>query len=369
MIAGRVFFCASLVSTLIGAGCYGPRIQDGSFHCGPFGLCPEGYVCDTRRVCVDTNSPPLDLAQPIIPDLATQAGLFGGRLGVLDLTGMTGTLDVSTMTGEVKLHGTATTFVAVGSDGFSRTDQSAGPLVAIWRFARLVIPSTILVRPAADSTDAIPVFAAASDIVVEGSIDWHGAGGVRGLPTMAGSDRNAGVLAGGGAGTADGGGGGAGYGAAGSAGIGPGAGIAGIGYGSAALIPVHMGAGGGGGGNIGGTGGAGGGAVVLLSQSSITVKALIDASGNPGLQGAGGGGGGGGSGGSILLSAPQVSLKAGHELRARGGVGGMGSGTGYAGGAGAMGRIFVAGTLSIEGPQTVDPAATLSPTALGAFPR
>lgn len=79
------------------------------------------------------------------------------------------------------------------------------------------------------------------------------------------------------------------------------------------------------GGAFPGDGGAGGGAVYLISQTSIVVTGVINASGGPGTGGGlRGGGGGGGSGGMIGFDS-QVLSAGTASLFANGGGGGCGS--------------------------------------------
>ena len=356
---------ALVAALLLSAACYRPKIPDGAFMCGPGGLCPDGYVCNTLMMCAKPGGG-ADLA-------GGDDTLFSGKVGALELAGTTGTLKVSTKTGEITIDdGVMVTSIFPPSvDGFTIVNQNGGPPVAVWAFSRVDIPATVTVRPTSES-EAIPVFATMNDLTMSGTMDWRTFGGFGNLKGMPGSSKMSGVDSGGGAGgPSGGGGGGGGYSDVGVMGMGTDGGTGGQSYGTPDLMPVHTGSGGGGGGdNGGGRGGNGGGAVVLIAAGALTVEGKIDVSGSNGVPGGPlpGGGGGGGSGGSIFLSGMTVPLNTGHELVARGGPGGAPHGTGSPGGDGAAGRIWIGGQISASGGVVADPMETQSATPVGTFP-
>ncbi len=55
MAAHRLLLLAGLLGV---ASCYNPKIEDGTFMCGPGGLCPEGFSCDNGRCFKGSGSGP-----------------------------------------------------------------------------------------------------------------------------------------------------------------------------------------------------------------------------------------------------------------------------------------------------------------------
>jgi hypothetical protein len=45
----RLTLLVALASGALAAGCYNPKIDDGTFSCGPNGLCPDGFSCQSGR--------------------------------------------------------------------------------------------------------------------------------------------------------------------------------------------------------------------------------------------------------------------------------------------------------------------------------
>lgn len=382
-----------ILVTLVAAGCFEPRYEEGGFSCGPARLCPSGFLCRSDGRCATSGDSPdlggatgdgamvsLDDGGGGATDLGPSGPFVGsGMLGDLDLTGVSGVVRCNTETGEMTLDGTGVPIIDTGRMGFTRVTQADGPPAAVWSFRDLVIPSTVTLKPSSSSVSVL-VLAATGRMSIDGTIAWAGYGGFGGLAGTAGQSRGASVAGGGGAyGTDGSGGGGGGHVVVGVKGGGVAPGASGAAYGTNDLRIVHFGAGGGGGGNAnGGLGGNGGGAVALFA-SELVVRGRIDVSGltaDPGGSGVAGGGGGG-SGGSLLLGGGTITLDAtglggAAQLVATGGRGGSaGAGGGFAGGDGAAGRIYLATpTLSVAGGTiSAMPAPLVSPNAITTFPR
>jgi hypothetical protein len=391
------------IPILLAAGCYHPKIADGAFLCGEGQSCPEGFSCAADNHCHAGNENP-DLSV----DMAPSGAFVGtGALGVLDLSGMSGLLCANTDNGAMTLVPTdgvdggmvtcarsGTMVLMPGPVGFQNLPQpSGGPHVGIWNFSKLIIPQEITVAPATSDMSAL-VLASTGELTIAGNIAFGGYGGFRGGVGLNGSSHNSGVASGGvGApnDAAGSGGGGGGYREAGKSGAGPSGGMGGLSYGSATLVPLHMGSGGGGGsggimdGGAGvaptGVGGFGGSAVALFG-ATVSLSGTIDVTGGAGANAAklattAEGGGGGGSGGSILVSGVSVLLDSGHDLLVAGGKGGsgtLGDGafTGNAGGDGSAGRIWIGGTtVNITGSVKSDTSPVLggNGSAVTSFPR
>jgi hypothetical protein len=365
-------------SLLLAAGCFRPDIPDGTLRCGTNAACPDGLACGMDGLCYRKSA--LDKM-----DFST---VFRGNglLGARDFSGMTGTVAFDTETGEILLvapGGTTDTLLAkddpkVTAGGFQHLQQANGPSVGIWSFTSLAVPSGISVVPTSDSI-SVPVWAVTGSLVLDGSIDWTGYGGVQGAPRMVAQGAPAGTanaMPGGGDGS---GGGGGGYAVNGENGNGVTGGAGGHMYGSEMVDPVAFGAGGAGGGGAAnaspGGGGSGGGALALFAKT-VEIGGLISVAGADGSPGglnppAASGGGGGGSGGSLLVSADQVSFGVSASLVATGGKGGAGSGGGMPGGAGADGRIWI-GSMTAAGNIPSAPQATSASGTMGvinSFPR
>ena len=358
------------VLSVLLAGCFAPHIKPGQYKCDQTNLCPEGFDC-IEGACY--------------PPGTVVSTLFTGTLGDLNLAGMSGTLKLDA-SGSIVLGDT--TIVPAGTMGWSSVPQSGGPTASLWRFANIVIPAQVDVVPSSASSTATTAFvlAASGTVEIDGNLNWSGRGPFGGRPSMDGQSDVPGVL---GAGhgapatTSGSGGGGAGYALAGSAGAGTEGGAPGGQYGAETVSPLHLGAGGGGGGGFatsgaqGGVGGNGGGAIAIFSQVSISLTSTIDVSGSTGQPGQSGssapaGGGGGGSGGSILLSAPSVTLAAGHALNASGGDGGPPAQSGGKGGAASVGRVWIGtNTLTTPGgaPNSMPAAVVSMGSLVQDFPR
>jgi hypothetical protein len=350
-------FCVAVITMLVG-GCYDPQVTNGQFMCEASMLCPRGFECVAGQ-CVTSGtdlSGPGDMAGTVASDL------FDAGLGDLDLSADTGILEIDTETGRIELLGNRVIVEANPAKGFRILTQDQAVRAGTFSFRRVVVPAGVTVRPTSSSTAAL-VIAASQLISIGGTVDWSGRGAFGGARTVDGSGASSDVGGGGGRALADGsgsGGGGAGHASDGMSGAGSSGGKAGTAYGSPMAVPLHVGAGGGGGGGVepagvGGVGGSGGGAIALISLGDLVVTGKIDVSGNPGRPGGGNGtapagGGGGGAGGSLVLSAAQLTLEAGHELRALGGAGGPPQASGGKGGDGSAGRIWIGyDTVTIAG--------------------
>lgn len=346
----------AVVAIVVG-GCYAPRVTDGQYTCGQSMLCPRGFDCVGGR-CIASGA---DLGGAGDMASAMASDLWDAGLGDLDLSADSGIVEIDTETGRIELLGNRV-IVEPNAKGFRILNQDHAVRAGTFSFRRVVIPATVTVRPTSSSTAAM-VIAASQLITINGTVDWTGRGAFGGARTVDGSAASPDVGGGGGRALADGsgsGGGGGGHAVDGTKGAGTSGGKGGNAYGSAMVVPLHVGAGGGGGGGVepagvGGVGGSGGGAVALLTLGELHVAGKINVSGNPGRSGGGNGtapsgGGGGGAGGSLALSAAQLTLEAGHELRALGGAGGAPQTTGGKGGDGSVGRIWLGhDTITIAG--------------------
>jgi hypothetical protein len=328
-----------------GAGCQAVCLDGGGLQtCGPDG----GAVTACALGCSEAGAP--HCRQFVPTGIATLADL--SVAGVASVALDAGVALFNTDTGAINGALSRAPNVVFSNQevlsgiGFHQTGDGG-----VFSFASLTIPSGAILQIYGSTPAAL---AASGDITVDGLIDVRpmdatgqvcapgtgGAGGGQGgaggsgIPPFLGGLSGGGPGAGGGGsrkanGTVGGGGGGAGHGAdgglpsQGSDAYGPG--LAGLAYGSPALVPFWGGSGGGGGGQPGAVGGGGGGAVQLVSASVVTVGNAA----SPGGVHAGGCGGlgsatgaGGGSGGTILIEAPTVQLAAQCVLAANGGGGG-----------------------------------------------